>query len=613
MTKKQKRLLYQILIAAVLFISSLFVENIFLKFALSASAFTACGREVVTRAAKNIANGNVFDENFLMTVATVGAFCTGEFSEGAAVMMFYQVGELFQSLAVSKSRKSISDLMDICPEHANVLRNGTYVSVSPSEVAAGDEILMKPGEKVPVDCLIIDGKSDIDTRAITGESAFAAVETGDKLISGSVNLNGVLKARALCAFKDSAVSKILELVEHTSERKSRYESFIHRFAIIYTPVVVGCALALAVIPPLIAGDFVRWIQRALTFLVVSCPCALVISVPLSFFGGLGRASSMGILIKGSNYLEALQKCRTIVFDKTGTLTSGGFFVTEVNPCGIGQEELLKIAASAERFSNHPVSDAVKKAFSGELLPAENVTELAGRGVSASIDGTEVLVGNQKLMEENGIQYQTSNAVGTVLYVSRDGVFLGSIAVADKVKQNAKALIRQLNGLGIRKTVMLTGDRDNAAETVAEELGISEYHAELLPQDKVAFMNKIVSETDGKVIFVGDGMNDAPVLAMADVAVAMGALGSDAAIEASDIVLIDDDLMKIPSAIKLANKTVAIVRQNVVLAIGVKFLVLVLSAFGLANMWAAVFADVGVAVLAILNAMRIMNRRLTKIC
>ena len=590
MTKKQKRLLGKIIIALALFSPSLLVQNVPVKFALTALAFFVCGGEVVLRAAKNIARGNMLDENFLMSIATIGAFCIGEFSEGAAVIMFYQVGELFQSLAVSKSRKSISDLMDICPEHANVLREGEFVSVDPSEVLAGDMILIKPGEKIPVDCCVVEGQSDIDTRAITGETALAPAGEGDKLISGSVNLNGVLKARALCEFQNSAVSKILELVEATSERKSQYESFIHRFAVIYTPVVVACAVLLAIVPPVLGGSFTMWLACALTFLVVSCPCA----------------------IKGSNYLEALKKCRAIVFDKTGTLTSGGFFVTEVNPEGTQKGELLKIAASAESFSNHPVSAAVKEAYAGELLQAEDVAELAGRGVSAKINGKQVLAGNKKLMEEYKIEYKESSAVGTVIYVAQDGQFLGSIAVADKVKDNAKELVQRLNDLGIHKTVMLTGDRENAAKAAAEEIGISEYHAELLPQDKVALMSKIISETNGKVIFVGDGINDAPVLAMADVAISMGALGSDAAIEASDIVLTDDNLMKIPAAIKLAGKTVAIVKQNVVLAIGVKFEVLILSAFGFANMWAAVFADVGVAVIAILNAMRIMNKRLTKL-
>ncbi len=492
MTKKQKRLLGKIIIALALFIPSLFVQNVPVKFALTALAFFVCGGEVVLRAAKNIARGNMLDENFLMSIATIGAFCIGEFSEGAAVIMFYQVGELFQSLAVSKSRKSISDLMDICPEHANVLREGEFVSVDPSEVLAGDMILIKPGEKIPVDCCVVEGQSDIDTRAITGETALAPAGEGDKLISGSVNLNGVLKARALCEFQNSAVSKILELVEATSERKSQYESFIHRFAVIYTPVVVACAVLLAIVPPVLAAASPCGLRARSPFWWTR-PCALVISVPLSFFGGLGRASSMGILIKGSNYLEALKKCRAIVFDKTGTLTSGGFFVTEVNPEGIQKEELLKIAASAESFSNHPVSAAVKEAYAGELLQAEDVAELAGRGVSAKINGKQVLAGNKKLMEEYKIEYKESSAVGTVIYVAQDGQFLGSIAVADKVKDNAKELVQRLNDLGIHKTVMLTGDRENAAKAAAVEIGISEYHAELLPQDKVALMSKIISE------------------------------------------------------------------------------------------------------------------------
>lgn len=612
MTKKQKRILYSIIISAILFMSSLFVENSYIKLSLSLIAFLVCGGKVIVRAAKNIVSGNMLDENFLMTVASVGAFFVGEISEGVAVMLFYQIGELFESIAVSKSRKSISEVMDICPEHANVFRDGEYVSSDPAEVVVGDTILIKPGERIPIDCVVLSGKSDIDTRVITGESAYVSVSEGDTLISGSVNVNGVLTAQATCEFQNSAVSKILELVENAGERKSKYESFIHRFAIIYTPVVVALAIILAIVPPLFLGDFSEWIHRSLTFLVVSCPCALVISVPLSFFGGLGRASSMGILIKGAGFLEAISKCSTIVFDKTGTLTTGSFYVDKIYPYGIDEDTLLQIAASAENCSNHPVSVAIKEAYKGILLPVDNAIELAGRGISVIINEKVVLVGNTKLMEENNIEFEENNSSGTIIHISEDGVYLGSIAISDRVKENAKKLIEDLNGLGINRAVMLTGDRECAAKAVADEVGISEYYSSLLPQDKVDKMAEIISQTSGKVVFAGDGINDAPVLAMADISVSMGVLGSDAAIEASDIVLTDDNLMKIPLCIKLANKTLSVVRQNIVFTLSVKFAVLVLSALGFADMWAAVFADVGVAMLAILNAMKIMNKHITKL-
>ncbi|MBQ4087274.1 MAG: cadmium-translocating P-type ATPase [Clostridia bacterium] len=609
MTKKQKKLLHKIILSAALFLPSFFIPNPYISFALCLASFVICGSGVVLRAVKNIMGKSFMDEHFLMTVASLGAFGIGEWTEGAAVMLFYQVGELFQSVAVSKSRKSIKDLMDICPERACVLEGDEFVEKDPSEVQVGDILLVKPGERIPVDCRVTEGSSDVDTKAITGESVPVSVTEGSRLTGGCVNINGVLKAVAESTFQNSAVSKILELVEHTSERKTRYESFIHRFALVYTPIVVCAAVALAVLPTLFLGNFTEWLRRALAFLVVSCPCALVISVPLSFFGGLGRASSMGILIKGTNFLDALSKCRAIAFDKTGTLTTGQFSVTEMKPHGITEEELLKLCASAEQYSDHPVAKAVCLAYRGELLPAEQVQELAGKGVSAQVDGACVLAGNKALMNENGIEVLSAESAGTLLYIAKNGVFCGTVTVADSVKDNAKEMILRLKEVGISRTVMLTGDKEEPAKAVAEAVGVSEFYAALLPQDKVSRFETVLSETDGKVIFAGDGINDAPVLAMADVAIAMGALGSDAAIEAADVVLTDDNLFKIPLAVRLAKKTVSIVRQNIVLAIGVKVLVLILSALGFANMWAAVFADVGVAILAILNAMRIMKMKL----
>ncbi len=612
MTKKQKRELKKIIIAAVFFVAALLAKNIeLLTTAFSAVAFFVCGYKSIVRTIKNILRLNPLDEHLLMTVASIGAFFIGEPVEGAAVMVFYQVGELFQSIAVSKSRKEIAALADIAPEYACVLRDGEFVTVSPDEVAIGDTILIKAGERVPVDCTVTEGSTDIDTRAITGESAPVAVTAGDSILSGSVNLNGVVRAVATAEYKNSTVAKILELTENVSSRKSRYESFIHRFALVYTPIVVGAAVILAVIPSIILGSSFVWIRRALTFLVISCPCALVISVPLAFFAGLGRASSCGILIKGSNYLEALAQADTAVFDKTGTLTTGGFFVTEVNPCGVTEDELIKVCASAEAFSNHPVSDAIRRKYTGELLSVDKVSELAGMGVAAESDAGAILSGNKRLMEKYNVICDEASAIGTVVYVSLSGKFLGTVVVSDKVKDNATSALQQLKKQGIKKTVILTGDKKSAAEAVATQVGADIVYAELLPQHKVEKTEQVMSDARGKVLFCGDGINDAPVMAMADVSVSMGQIGQDAAIEASDIVICDDNLEKLPQAIRLAKKTVGIARANIIISIGVKVAVLILGALGITNIWAAVFADVGVCVIAVLNSVRILSKDLTK--
>lgn len=616
MSKKQKRQLHKIIIAILFFIPAFFTEDIgigplTLSMAFSAVAFLVCGWQSVVRAIKNLVRLNPLDEHLLMSVASIGAFFIGEPVEGAAVMVFYQIGELFQSVAVSKSRKSIAALADIAPESASVLRDGEFVTVDPSEVLVGDTILIKPGERVPVDCKVTEGTSDIDTKAITGESVPVAVTVDSSVVSGSVNLNGVIQAQACATYKNSTVSKILELTENVSSRKSKYESFIHRFALIYTPVVVCSAVLLAVVPSLIFGNWAEWIKRALTFLVISCPCALVISVPLSFFAGLGRASSCGILIKGSNYLEFLAHADTAVFDKTGTLTSGGFFVTEINPAGTTKEELLRVAASAEVYSNHPVSDAIKKEYTGELIATENARELAGLGVCAESSEGVLLAGNKRLMDEYSISCEAVGALGTVVYVARDGVFLGTVTVSDRIKENAKTAIAQLKKLGISKVLILTGDKKETAQAIATEVGADEVKYELLPQDKVAAMEEAIKKSKGKVVFSGDGINDAPVMAMADISISMGQIGQDAAIEASDIVLPDDNLEKIPMAIRLAKKTIGIARANIVFSIGVKALVLILGALGYTNVWAAVFADVGVCVIAILNSIRLLSSNMIK--
>ena len=586
--------------------------------------YLVAGYDVLLKAARNIGRGQVFDENFLMSVATIGAFALVLFpdtephmAEGAAVMLFYQVGELFQSYAVGKSRKSIADMMDIAPEFANIMRDGQLVQVDPYEVSPGDEIVVKPGERIPLDGVVVSGQSQVDTAALTGESVPRQADPGDEVISGCVNLTGALTVRVTKPFEDSTVSRILELVENAADKKARTESFIPRFARYYTPAVVGVAAALAILPPLLFGQaWADWILRGLTFLVVSCPCALVISVPLSFFGGIGGASRVGILVKGSNYLEALAHAETVVFDKTGTLTNGTFAVTAIHAEGdTTEEELLALAAHAESLSNHPIAASVRQAYAGPLDPAriQKAEEVSGQGVRAVIDEREVLVGNGRLMDSAGANWHDCELVGTILHVAIDGVYAGHIIIADMVKDDAAAAIAALRKAGVRKTVMLTGDRADVAQAVAAQLGIDEVRAELLPQDKVAQVEALIdaqaaANPKGRLAFVGDGINDAPVLTRADLGIAMGAMGSDAAIEAADVVLMDDRPSQIARAISIARKTMAIVWENIVFALGIKLAVLALAAVGIANMWMAVFADVGVAVIAILNAMRAMNVR-----
>lgn len=575
------------------------------------AAFLASGSDVVKKAAMNIAGGQIFDENFLMTIATVGAMLVGEYPEGVAVMLFYQVGEWFQSYAVNKSRRSIRELMDIRPDYANVKRNGELATVSPEEVAVDELIVIKPGERVPLDGIIIKGATTLDTMALTGESLPREAAAGDTVISGCVNQSGVIEVQVTKAFGESTVSKILELVENASSRKSESENFISRFARYYTPIVVGLAVLLAVIPPLAMGaDWYVWIYRALSFLVVSCPCALVISIPLSFFGGLGGASKAGILIKGSNYLEALSKTEMVVMDKTGTLTKGNFAVSRVEAVDMSREQLLELTAYAESGSNHPISLSLQAAY-GKELDASRITaqeEKAGYGVSAVVDGKRVLAGNLRHMEQQGIHCQEAKENGTVVYTACDGRYAGYIVIADEIKADAKQAITQLRRLGIEKLVMLTGDRRETAEWVAGEVGIDQVYAQLLPGDKVDRMEELLQKRSesGKLVFVGDGMNDAPVLARSDIGIAMGGLGSDAAIEAADVVIMTDEPSKIARGIEISRRTLRIVKQNIVFAIGVKVLILALAACGMASMWAAVFGDVGVAVIAILNAMRALK-------
>ena len=630
MNKKQKKLLKRIVTALVLFFAIMALDKtglleaafgargaVYASFALYLAPYLIAGHDVLLKAWRNARHGEAFDESLLMSIATLGAFAMVLFpdsdphmAEGAAVMLFYQVGELFQSYAVGKSRKSIAAMMDIAPDFANIERDGELVQVDPDEVAVGDIIVIKPGERVPIDGVVVDGASQLDTAALTGESMPRHVEAGTEVISGCINITGVLRVRTLKPFGASTVSRILELVENASEKKARTENFITRFARVYTPAVTFAALAIAVIPPLLGmGAWSDWILRGLTFLVVSCPCALVISVPLSFFGGIGGASRLGILVKGSNYLEALSRVDTVVFDKTGTLTDGTFDVTAVHACdGVDSDTVLETAAYAEAFSDHPIAASVKRAFA---LPIDRsrigeAAEESGRGVSATIDGRAVLVGNDRLMAAHGIACDACDLAGTVLNVAADGRLVGRIVIADTVKDDAAEAIRDLRAAGVERCVMLTGDRADVAQAVADQVGVDEVRAQLLPADKVEEVERIMDTVRENLAFVGDGINDAPVLTRADVGIAMGAMGSDAAIEAADIVLMDDKPSSIARAIRIARKTMAIVWQNIVFAIGVKVLILVLAALGIANMWLAVFGDVGVAVIAILNAMRAMN-------
>lgn len=624
MMKKQKIMLYRIIAAAVIYVPLFVLEHmgklefqseIPVQFLLFMIPYLIVGWDIIYRAVRNISHGQVFDENFLMCIATFGALGVKEYSEAVAVMLFYQIGELFQSYAVNRSRQSISAMMDICPEYANIEEDGKLKQVDPDDVEIGTEIVIKAGERVPLDGVVVSGTSFVDTSALTGESVPREVTEGSEIISGCVNGSGLLKVRTTKEFDDSTVAKILELVENASSKKAHVENFITKFAKYYTPIVVCAAVVLAFLPPIIlGGGFAEWIQRACIFLVISCPCALVISVPLGFFGGIGAASKQGVLVKGSNYLEALSEMKTIVFDKTGTLTKGEFVVSEVIPNGWEKEGLLEVAALAEGYSDHPISAALKKAYEeaelGELSMdrVEQAEEIVGHGIKAKIDGRVVYAGNAKLMEEKGVEYEPCTVPGTVVYLAAEKEFLGTIVISDTVKPEAKRAIAQLKQSGVKKTVMLTGDRKDVGEAVAESLGIDEVYTDLLPGDKVDKVEALLGELGEKekLGFVGDGINDAPVLSRADIGIAMGSMGSDAAIEAADVVLMDDNILKISSIMRIAGKTLQIVHQNIVFALGVKVLVLILGALGMANMWEAVFADVGVSVIAILNSMRTLK-------
>lgn len=608
-----KRLWRIIIGAAVLAIAVLLsLNNEWLQIALFIISYIIVGGDVVKRAVKNIFKGQVFDENFLMSIATIGAFFIGEYPEGVAVMLFYQVGELFQSYAVGKSRKSIASLMDIRPDYANVKKGDELVKVDPDEVQIGDIIVIKAGEKIPLDGKVIEGSSMIDTSALTGESVPREVEVGSDILSGCININGVITAEVTKEFGESTVSKILDLVENASSKKSNSEQFITKFARYYTPVVVIIAVFLAIIPPLVidGATFSDWIYRALAFLVVSCPCALVISIPLSFFGGIGGASKKGVLVKGSNYLEALAETEIVVFDKTGTLTKGVFNVQEIHPEGVSKEELLELTAHAESYSNHPISLSLKRAYSKEIDNGRisDVEEISGHGVIATVDGKKVMAGNIKLMKMMDIPYFKGELIGTIVHVAVNNKYIGYIVIADEVKEDSAQAIKELKAANIKQTVMLTGDNKSIGSKVAKELGLDKVYAELLPADKVEKLEELFSQKSkkGKLAFVGDGINDAPVLARADIGIAMGGLGSDAAIEAADVVIMTDEPSKIATTMKISKKTLKIAHQNIVFAIGIKIIVLILSAFGITTMWAAIFADVGVTIIAVLNAFRALN-------
>ena len=623
MTKKQKKMLMRIIICAVMLVALQFLPITGIpRFALYLAAYLVIGYDILKKAGKGILNGRVFDENFLMAIATIGAFAlaiyekSGDYNEAIAVMLFYQIGELFQSYAVGKSRRNISALMDIRPDYANIEVDGKLEKVDPDEVSVGSVIVVRPGEKVPLDGVIIDGASTLNTSALTGESLPRDAKTGDEIISGCINMTGVLKIRTTKEFGESTVSKILELVENSSSRKSRSEDFIAKFARIYTPAVCYSALALAVLPPVVrlvmglTSEWEQWMYRALTFLVTSCPCALVVSIPLSFFAGIGGASKEGVLIKGSNYLETLSRVKTVVFDKTGTLTKGVFEVSAVHHSPLEQEKLLEYAALAECASSHPISKSLQKAYGKEIDRSRvtDIEEVSGRGILAKVDGVSVAAGNHKLMEQLGIDFIDCHSVGTIIHMAVDGKYAGHIVISDVVKPNSKKAIEQLHRAGVTKTVMLTGDAKKVADSVAKELGVDEVYSDLLPAGKVEKVEALLSQQSGKakLAFVGDGINDAPVLSRADIGIAMGAMGSDAAIEAADIVLMDDEPLQIAKAIKISRKCIGIVYQNIVFALMVKFACLALVALGAANMWAAIFADVGVMVLAVLNAIRALH-------
>ena len=613
MNKKMKKQLYRIIISGILLLFSILVDiNVkYINSIIFIVAYLIIGYDILLKALRNIKRGKIFDENFLMSVATVGALCIGNLPEAVSVMLFYQVGELFQSYAVNKSRKSVASLMDIRPDYANVIRNDKHIKVDPNEVNIEEIILIKPGEKIPLDGVIVEGSSMLNTLALTGESVPRRVEKGDEVLSGCINNESVLKVKVTKKFGESTVSKILDLVENASSRKSNSEAFITKFAKYYTPIVCGIALVLAILPPIILNqEFNTWIYRALSFLVVSCPCALVVSIPLSFFGGIGASSSVGVLVKGSNYLEALSNIEIVVCDKTGTLTEGVFKVQKINAVSMSDEELLKYAAYAESFSNHPIAMSLKEAYH-KKIDSKKVTdtkEMSGKGVEAKVDGKKVLVGNDKLMKDMNVKYDKCDDIGTIVYVIVDDKYSGYIVISDKIKDDSYEAVKCLKANNVKKLVMLTGDKKDISKVVSEELDLDEYHSELLPQDKVKCVEKLMLEKsrDGKLLFVGDGINDAPVLALSDIGVAMGGLGSDAAIEAADVVIMTDEVSKISESISISRKTMRIVKENIVFAITVKIAVLVLSALGIATMWSAVFADVGVSVIAILNALRILR-------